>query len=94
MRVSQAEKDKSHLRILDSAARLIRERGVEGSVQVKMLVQKDGSVGDVKILDARPKGVFDQAVYSALAQWRFNPGKIAGKAVMAWVVTTIHFDLN
>ena len=71
-----------------------RERGVEGSVQVKMLVQKDGSVGDVKILDARPKGVFDQAVYSALAQWRFNPGKIAGKAVMAWVVTTIHFDLN
>jgi len=31
MRVSQAEKDKSHLRILDSAARLIRERGVEGT---------------------------------------------------------------
>ncbi|HVO76396.1 MAG TPA: energy transducer TonB [Candidatus Bathyarchaeia archaeon] len=71
-----------------------RELGVEGSVQVKMLVQKDGSVGDVKILDARPKGVFDEAVYQALAQWRFNPGKVGGKAVMAWVVTTVHFDLN
>jgi protein TonB len=71
-----------------------RELGVEGSVQVKILVQQDGSVRDVQILDARPKGVFDQAVYGALAQWRFNPGKIAGKAVMAWVVTTIHFDLN
>jgi len=31
MRVSQAEKEKSHQRILDSAARLIRERGIEGA---------------------------------------------------------------
>lgn len=31
MRVSQAEKDRSHQRILDSAARLIRERGVDGA---------------------------------------------------------------
>ena len=31
MRVSQAEKEKSHQRILDSAARLIRERGVDGA---------------------------------------------------------------
>lgn len=71
-----------------------RELGVEGDVQVKMLVQPDGSVGNVQILDARPKGVFDQAIYTALAQWRFNPGKIGGKTVAAWVVTTIHFALN
>ena len=31
MRMSQAEKEKSHQRILDSAARLIRERGIEGA---------------------------------------------------------------
>ena len=36
MRMSQAEKDKSHARIVDSAARLLRERGVDGA-----------SVGDV-----------------------------------------------
>ena len=31
MRVSQAEKEKSRTRIIDSAARLLRERGVEGA---------------------------------------------------------------
>jgi TetR/AcrR family transcriptional regulator, transcriptional repressor for nem operon len=31
VRVSQQEKDRSHQRILDSAARLIRERGVDGA---------------------------------------------------------------
>ena len=31
MRVSQQEKDRSHRRIVDSAARLIRERGVDGA---------------------------------------------------------------
>ena len=36
MRMSQAEKDKTHARILDSASRLLRERGVDGA-----------SVGDV-----------------------------------------------
>ena len=31
MRMSQAEKDKSHARIVDSASRLLRERGVDGA---------------------------------------------------------------
>ena len=31
MRVSRAEKDKSHARIVESAARLLRERGVDGA---------------------------------------------------------------
>lgn len=31
MRVSQAEKDKSHARIVASAARLLRERGIDGA---------------------------------------------------------------
>jgi TonB family protein len=71
-----------------------RERGVEGAVQVRMLVHQDGSVGQVFIVDARPQGLFEEAVKKSLQQWRFNPGKIDGKTVTAWVVTTIHFDLN
>lgn len=31
MRVSQAEKDKSHARIVESAARLLRQRGIDGA---------------------------------------------------------------
>jgi len=71
-----------------------REKSIEGAVQVKILVLQDGSVGRVLILDARPKGIFEEAVNRAVARWRFTPGTIRGKVVTSWVVTTIHFDLK
>ena len=71
-----------------------REQHVEGVVQVKILVKEDGSVGEVLILDSRPKDVFDDAVLASVPRWRFEPGKVSGKAVTAWVVTALHFKLN
>jgi protein TonB len=70
-----------------------REQGIEGVVQIKLLVNSDGTVGQIYILDARPKGIFDDAVLKSVPQWKFNPGKIAGETVTAWVVTDIRFDL-
>jgi len=70
-----------------------REQGLEGVVQVKLLVLKDGSVGQVIIQDARPEGVFEEAVRKAVPQWKFTPGKIEGQAVTAWVVTSVRFEL-
>jgi protein TonB len=70
-----------------------REQGIEGAVQVKLLVNPDGSVGEFYIIDARPKGQFEDAVAKCVPQWRFSPGKIDGETVTAWVVTTIRFDL-
>ncbi|MBD3349053.1 MAG: TonB family protein [Candidatus Eisenbacteria bacterium] len=71
-----------------------RERGIEGAVQIRMLVTTDGTVGDIQILDARPEGVFEDAVRRTVPQWKFAPGKVQGKPVTAWVVTTIHFNLS
>lgn len=82
------------VRIPPAYPRAANERGIEGAVQVKVLITTEGTVGDIVILDARPKGVFEDAVRRTLPQWRFAPGKVGGKAVTAWVVTTIHFSLN
>ena len=71
-----------------------REQGVEGVVQVKILVNADGSVGEVQIMASRPEGVFEESVMKAVPQWRFKPGTIEGKAVTAWVVTALKFQLN
>jgi len=71
-----------------------REQGVEGVVQVKILVSEDGSVGEVLIVDSRPKDIFDDAVLMAVPKWRFEPGVIGGKKVTSWVVTALHFKLN
>jgi periplasmic protein TonB len=71
-----------------------RQDGIEGVVQVKILVRDDGSVGEVQIIDSRPKDVFDDAVLSVVPHWRFEPGVVGGKKVTSWVVTALHFKLN
>jgi len=71
-----------------------RQRNIQGWVKVKLLVQDDGSVGSVEVLEAKPEGLFDSAVKNAALQWKFQPGILAGKAVPAWVVTTVKFELR
>lgn len=71
-----------------------RQRNIEGYVKVKLLVRADGTVGEVSVLDAQPKGLFDSAALKAVPEWRFQPGVIDGEAVPSWVVTTIRFTLN
>lgn len=71
-----------------------RQDGVEGVVQVKIKVLEDGAVGEVLIIDSRPKDIFDDAVLAAVPRWRFEPGKVGGKPVTSWVVTALHFKLN
>lgn len=69
-----------------------REQGIEGVVQVKLLVLSDGSVGQVIVLGARPEGIFEEAVRKAVPRWKFKPGKIDGESVTAWVVTSVRFE--
>ncbi len=71
-----------------------REQGIEGYVAVKFLVREDGTVGNVNILKAKPKGHFEEEVRRTLPKWKFQPGRIGNDPVASWVVTTLRFDLN
>ena len=71
-----------------------RQRRIEGTVQVRFLVRRDGTVGDIIIESADPPGVFEDSVREAVARWRFEPGRLAGEAVAAWVVMPITFDMD
>jgi len=71
-----------------------RQRRVEGRVKVRFLVQTDGSVSRITILESEPEGTFDQAVIDAVSGWRFEAGRLAGEPVAAWIVTPILFDLD
>ncbi|MBE0567426.1 MAG: energy transducer TonB [Krumholzibacteria bacterium] len=71
-----------------------RQRGIEGQVQVRLLVRADGSIGEVTILAADPEGVFEDAVRQTVPRWSFSPGMIGGRPVASWVVTTVHFTLG
>jgi protein TonB len=50
--------------------------GTKGQVVVSFTVNSDGSVGNVDIVSARPRGVFERNVQAAVKKWRFQP--IAG----------------
>jgi len=71
-----------------------RKLNIEGYVEVKFLVDEGGRVSNITITDSNPPGIFDESVLNALPSWRFSPGKIAGKPVCTWVVTTIQFKIE
>jgi protein TonB len=67
---------------------------IEGYVKIKFLVDEEGTVSRVSVLDASPKGVFEDSVLQTLPSWKFSPGKVVGEPVSSWVVTTIRFELK
>ena len=49
--------------------------GTKGTVVVSFTVNPDGSVGDVNIVSAKPRGVFERNVQAAVRRWRYQaPG--------------------
>jgi len=50
-----------------------RRRNIEGSVTLEFNVQANGQVlaSSIKVLEATPSGVFEQAAKRSLSQWRF-----------------------
>lgn len=71
-----------------------KRMGVEGYVSVSFIVDKNGKVSNIKILDSQPKNIFDQSVINALSSWEYAPGELNGKNVKTLVSTKILFKLE
>lgn len=71
-----------------------RARGLQGSVNLSVLVGEDGAVRDVVVLEADPPGVFDEAAKAAVRSWRFEPGQYQGRAVPVRVQQLLRFTLE
>jgi TonB family protein len=54
------------------------EAGIEGNVEMTYRVDADGRVVGIRVIRARPSGVFEQAAKTALGAWRF-PADAAGQ---------------
>ncbi len=71
-----------------------RVRGITGKVVVKFLVDSQGRVSKINVLESEPKGVFEKNVISALQRWQFSPGLYMGRPVATWVVVPFEFRLQ
>jgi len=70
-----------------------RQRGLSGDVVLEIVVRRDGSVGDIKILQGLAGGLNDRAV-QAVRQWRFAPARRQGTPVDVVVEVAVEFKLR
>ncbi|WP_449241918.1 energy transducer TonB [Desulfovibrio sp.] len=71
-----------------------RRRQVTGKVLVKFLVDPEGRVRHLDVVESRPRGVFDQAAVEAVSAWEFSPGVLRGRNVSVWMLLPISFTLQ
>lgn len=71
-----------------------KKNGIKGYVVLSVLVEVDGSVNQVQVLESNPSGVFDAAALQGIQAWRFEPAKYKGDTVKVWAKQRIRFDLS
>ena len=64
-------------------------------MQIQFTITETGSVSEAVVVDASPKGVFDDAAIKAILRWRYNP-KVEGAVAVArkGVQTILRFQLE
>jgi protein TonB len=70
-----------------------QQRGLEGDVILRIIVDADGSVAKVDVLSEPGQGL-GAAGARAMRAFRFNPGKLSGAAVATTITYTLHFVLD
>lgn len=71
-----------------------KKNGVKGYVVLSVLVETDGSVNQVQVLESSPSGIFDAAALQGIRAWHFEPAKYKGDTVRVWAKQKIRFDLS
>jgi TonB family protein len=70
-----------------------RRRGVNGDVELEIVVRSDGTVGDVRLQRGLGYGL-DQRAIDAVRQWRFSPARRQGVPVDVLVEVAVEFKLR
>lgn len=71
-----------------------KKEGIKGYVVLSVLVETDGSVNQVQVLESNPSGIFDAAAVQGIRAWHFEPAKYKGDTVKVWAKQKIRFDLS
>lgn len=71
-----------------------RRLGIQGYVKAELVVDTEGKVKSIEIIESEPAGEFDRAVRRSLIRWKFKPKTEAGKAMEYSGVVTIRFNLQ
>ena len=71
-----------------------KDQNINGHVTLNILINKEGSVEKVKLLESAPEGVFDHVAINAVKAWNFSPAEYKGEFVSVWVKQKLKFQVN
>ncbi len=74
--------------------RIARQRGYQGTVVLKLLVNKNGTVSQCEIIQSSGYWMLDDAALRAVKDWIFEPGTDGRKTVDIWVEQPVIFRLQ
>ncbi len=73
---------------------IAKEKGIEGTVYVEFIVNKDGTIESISIIRSVSKALDDEAIRVVkLTSGKWKPGKQNGKAVKASMIVPVKFKL-
>ncbi len=72
---------------------LARRANVAGSVVVRGIVRRDGTIDNVEIIKDLPYGL-GEAARDAVQQWRFRPATYRGEPIDVYYTVTVNFRLT
>jgi protein TonB len=74
---------------------LARVARLEGKVILQAIIHKDGSVGDVSVLQStRPNLGFEDAAMAAVKQWKYQPAMQGNRPVDVYFTIVVDFELH
>lgn len=68
--------------------------GEQGTVVLRVLVNADGTAGQVEIRTSSGYPLLDESARTAVQRWRFRPATVDGKPVADWYLQSIPFKLQ
>jgi periplasmic protein TonB len=73
---------------------LLRSRGIEGTVQLRVQVAPDGRAAAVELLQGSGFRLLDEAALAQARGCRFEPARRGSEPVESWVEFPVHFALH
>ena len=71
-----------------------KKAGVEGRVDLSIVVDEKGNVVEADVVAATPAGYFEQAAREAVLRWKYKPARLRGRAVRARTSQSVYFSLT
>ena len=80
------------IRVLPKYPKSALDENISGYVKAKFVIQENGSVSDIVIIESVPESIFDAEAIRVLKKWKYKPALLNGKTVSSWAETQLDWN--